>query len=203
MRRYIFYTIKDIRNKEVEELSDILRKKLLEENNNNFDSIFYLHQGNKIFVRYILARITDFVERASGLEGKFSDYMTKGRKGYEIEHIWANNYDWFRNDFPSSNDFSVYRNRIGGLLLLPRSFNASYSDIRYEEKVEHYIKNNILAQSLNKKCYEHNPGFKSFMEKYNLPFKPYECFDKKALDERQELYSKLAKLVWSPDRLII
>ena len=35
-------------------------------------------------------------------------------------------------------DFAEHRNRIGGLLLLPKSFNASYGDLPYDEKLPHY-----------------------------------------------------------------
>jgi hypothetical protein len=46
-------------------------------------------------------------------------------------------------------DFQEHRNRIGGLLLLPKSFNASYGDLPYAEKREHYFGQNLLAKSLH------------------------------------------------------
>ena len=48
---------------------------------------------------------------------------------------------------------------IGDLLLLPKSFNASYGDLPYEEKLVHYDSQNLLARSLNANAYDHNPGF--------------------------------------------
>ena len=61
-------------------------------------------------------------------------------------------------------EFAEYRNRIGGLLLLPKSFNASYGDLPYAEKRGHYLGQNLLARSLHEQAYDHNPGFRRFIE---------------------------------------
>jgi len=201
MRYLIFNIIKEIRNKPVNELKNILINKLNEEEKFSFDNIFYLHQMNRFYVRYILARITDFIEVSSSMPGKFSEYMSKGKTRYEVEHIWANHPEWYTDEFSAPTEFLQYRNRIGGLLLLPKSFNASYGDLKYEQKLPHYFGQNLLAKSLHPDCYSHNPGFISFVEKYNLPFKEHRIFKKRDLDERQELYRILAEIVWSHQRL--
>ncbi len=63
----------------------------------------------------------------------------------EVEHIFANDYDRHQEEFATQEEFSNIRNSIGGLLLLPKSFNASYNDSPYEVKVEQYYSQNILA----------------------------------------------------------
>jgi len=73
------------------------------------------------------------------------------------------------------------------LLLLPKSFNASYGDLPYGEKREHYFGRNLLAGSLHKRAYEHNPGFAHFITKSGLPFRPHAEFRRADLDARQEL----------------
>ena len=98
-------------------------------------------------------------------------------------------------------DFAEYRNRIGGLLLLPKSFNASYGALPYDEKLPHYHGQNLLAKSLDPRAYEHNPGFLGFVDRSGLPFEPYPEFRKAELDKRQELYRRLAEAIWSPARL--
>lgn len=60
---------------------------------------------------------------------------------------------------------------------------------------------NLLAQSLHPSAYEHDPGFRRFREESGLPFHPYPEFNKADLDERQELYRKIAELVWRPAEL--
>ncbi|MEM5791000.1 MAG: DUF262 domain-containing protein [Candidatus Aenigmatarchaeota archaeon] len=200
MRYAIFNVVKSIRRKSIDEIRSILIDEINKENL-TFDSIFYLHNMNKFYVKYILARMTTYIEKESGMGDNFDKYIAKGKVGYEIEHILANHYERFQKEFASSYEFEQYRNRLGDLLLLPKSFNASYGDMKFEDKVRHYFGQNLLAKSLHKNCYEHNPRFLAFIQRYNLPFKPYEHFGKKEIEERQELYSKIAELVWSVDRL--
>ena len=89
----------------------------------------------------------------------------------------------------------------GGLLLLPKSFNASYGDKPYAEKREHYFGQNLLAQSLHESAYDHNPGFRKFRDESGLSFKPHKEFKKADLDLRQELYREIAEQIWSPNNL--
>ena len=72
----------------------------------------------------------------------------------------------------------------------------------FEQKVNHYAKQNLLAQSLHPIAYENQPGFRNFRERTNLPFAPKRAFRKADLDDRQALYIALAKQCWSPDRLM-
>jgi hypothetical protein len=106
------------------------------------------------------------------------------------------------DEFAHPADFAEYRNRIGGLLLLPKSFNASYSDKVYAEKREHYYGQNLLAQSLHENAYELDPGFRRFREESNLPFRAHAEFKKADLDARQELFRKLAEQIWNPENLL-
>jgi hypothetical protein len=94
------------------------------------------------------------------------------------------------------------RNRIGGLLLLPKSFNASYGDLGYEEKLEHYLGQNLLARSLHPKCYENNPGFLRFIQASGLPFRPLASFKSAQMEERSLLYLKLVEHIWNPKRVM-
>lgn len=94
------------------------------------------------------------------------------------------------------------RNRIGGLLLLPKSFNASYGDLPYEEKLPHYFSQNLLARSLHEKCYENNPGFIRFIEETALPFKAHSQFRSSDMEQRCNLYLRLAEHIWNPNRLM-
>ena len=66
----------------------------------------------------------------------------------------------------------------------------------------HYDSQNLLARSLHENAYDHNPGFRRFIEESGLPFRPHSEFRKADLDARQELYRQLAEHIWSQDRLI-
>jgi hypothetical protein len=161
-----------------------------------------MHTQNRYPIHRILARLTDYVEVQSGLPSHYLDYMSEGKTRYEVEHIWADHAERHTAEFSHSADFEEYRNRIGGLLLLPKNINASYGDLTYEEKLRHYNTQNMLARSLHTQCYERNPGFLRFKEQSGLPFAPLNAFNKADLELRSQLYRQIAERIWNPADLL-
>jgi hypothetical protein len=202
MQYAMFLVMRDIRGKSASDLAGILRQKLDAETETfSSNNRFRLHGMNGRQIHRLLARMIDYVETRSGMASRYAEYAERGRKNYEIEHIWADHPERHRDEFAHPSDFQEYRNRIGGLLLLPKSFNASYGDLPYPEKREHYLEQNLLARSLHENAYDHNPGFKRFIEDTELQFRPHPQFKKTDLDARQHLYQHLAEVIWNPDRL--
>jgi len=197
----MFLVMRDIRGKSVDQLGTILRKRLSDEEE-NFDTnpTLALHQQNRYTLKWLLARMTDYVGVRGGLLSRFDEYMAEGKKGYEVEHIWADHWEQHKDEFTNESDFDEYRNRLGGLLLLPKTFNASYGDLPYSKKMPHYLKQNVLAQSLNPSAYDRNPPLKKAIQS-GLPFKGYSEFGKAQIEARQKLYVAIAKQVWNPDKL--
>lgn len=203
MQYAMFVIMRDIRGKDVSTLANMLTERLTREEE-NFSTIdrFRLHGTNGRLVRNILARLTDYVGTSSGRPSRYQEYTLRGGKdGHEIEHIWSNQPELYRDEFEHHLDFEEYRNRIGGLLLLPRSFNASFGDLPYEKKRIHYLKQNLLAQSLHERAYERDPRFAEFIKSKNLSFRSHPHFKKEDLDARHQLYTQLAEQIWNPDRL--
>lgn len=202
MQYAMFLVMKEIRGKSLTEMVEILTRRL-NHDKENFASNdrLRLHQQNRYQIQQILARMTDHIERQSGMPSRLEEYVADGKNRYEVEHIWANRFERHRDEFKHEADFAEYRNRIGGLLLLPKKFNASYGDLSYKEKLDHYYGQNLLAQSLHEKCYSRNPGFISYIEKSGLPFKAHAEFRQADLDARQFLYQKIAEEIWNPDLL--
>lgn len=202
MQYTMFNLIKEIRGKSVTDLVTILLQKLKEDTVTfSSNDRLRLHQQNRYYIHYLLARITDFVETSSGMPSRFTDYIAEGKNRYKIEHIWANHPERHTDEFAHASDFAEYRNHIGGLLLLPKSFNGSYGDLIYSKKLPHYFGQNFLAKSLHPEFYTHNPGFLRFKNEKGLAFKAHPTFKKEDLDQRQELYRLIAELVWSPERI--
>jgi uncharacterized protein with ParB-like and HNH nuclease domain len=202
----VFNWITSIRDMDVNDIIDFFLKKLeeMDAQGENFDAVkqFNLHQQNRQRVHHLLARITYALETWTGAESSFDKYSsTKAKTRYEIEHIWANQYERHKDEFDSETTFSLYRNRFGGLILLPRGTNQSYNDHPYEVKIRHYIKENLLVQSLHSGTYEKNPNFTQLIKRLDLPFRSHAEFKKKDLDDRQFLYQKLCEEIWSPQRL--
>jgi len=203
MQYAMFLVMRDIRGKSAPELAAMLRERLDPETAPDFSSndAFRLHGMNGRQIHRLLARMTDYIETQSGQSSHFTEYSQRGRKGYDIEHIWADHPERHSDEFAHPTEFSEYRNRIGGLLLLPKQFNQSYGDLPYSEKLPHYSTQNLLAKSLHPIAYDHSPGFKRFLAESGLPFRPLAEFRKADLDGRQTLYQSLAQRIWSPDRL--
>ncbi len=180
---------------------DILVENLKEEPF-DFNERFSLHGKNRPQIHRLLARMTDFVETGSKRSSSYAEYTRRGASdGYEVEHIWADHPERHKDEFPHPKDFSEYRNRIGGLLLLPKSVNASYSDKPYSLKRDLYFGQNLLAASLHENAYKNNPSFMNFIQKTKLGFKSHPEFKKADLDARQNLYRALAEQIWNPESL--
>ncbi|MFN2490800.1 MAG: DUF262 domain-containing protein [Actinomycetota bacterium] len=174
MQYAIFVVMKAVRRLSVPDLVEELATRL-EQEDLTFKSNpgFRLHQQNRRAVHRLLARLTAWIEVSSGAPSHYLDYVTRSENSYEVEHIWANKPERFAEEFKHPVDFDEFRNRIGGLLLLPKSFNASYGDLPYEGKLIHYDSQNLLARSLNSNAYERNPGFVRFTASTGLPFRPH------------------------------
>lgn len=197
--RYTMYSlVKELRDQPLDELKAILQNKL-DTMDEGWDEMyrFRLHGQNKRFVKYLLSRISGYVDQLAGQNSSFSNYYHKVEaKPYEIEHIWSKHYAEMQGEFEQQHEFDEYRNRLGGLVLLPRGTNQSYSDKPYEIKKQHYIKENLLVKSLCPLTYENNPNFKKLITEHGLPFKPHETFKKADLEERQALYQAICEKIW-------
>lgn len=159
----------------------------------SFDGIksFRLHQQNKPFVRYLLARITHYIQQESNVLSNIEHLIQM-----DIEHIWPDKFEWYRDEFDQRDEFSSTRNTLGGLLLLPKGANQSFNKDRYEKKLPHYLKHNLLAQSLHANCYQKNPDFNHFIKSAKLSFKPYETFKIEQLKRRTELYKDICERIF-------
>lgn len=203
MQYRVFNVMRDIRGASVAQLAHVLHQ-YLRNQNETFDTNdeLYLHQQNRSQLHKLLARITDYVTVESGGASRYAELTNAAGVRYEVEHIWSNHPERHRDEFPNKYDFARHRNRIGGLILLPKQFNASYGDDPYAEKLPHYFGQNLLAASLHPQCYEKNPRFVGFIRNTGLQFRAYEEFPSEAIIDRGELYREIAKLVWNPEDLL-
>lgn len=200
--RYTMYTLaKEIRNKSPEELRQILSKRL-REMDRGFSGFakFKLHGQNYRFIKFLLSRMTAFIEQRSGMNTTFVTYYEPSQgKPFEVEHIWANKYSRFTDEFDQQHEFEAHRNSLGDLLLLPKGTNQSYGKKPYADKSVHYIKENLLAQSLCDLTYKNNPNFLNAINSLGLPFKSHTEFRKKDVDERQQLYQNICEIIWNDE----
>ncbi|WP_406354219.1 DUF262 domain-containing protein [Streptomyces sp. NBC_00658] len=168
--------------------------------------------NNRRHIRYLLARITAFVQSGCRQPDEADRYLGYGSNvvdgesvPWEIEHIWANKFSLHvQTGVANEQDFQRERNRLGALLLLEKSINASFGADIYRDKLPHYAQQNFLTASLHPNAYKRNPNFRKFREKLNLEdgFTAYpESFDTKAIDARAALYRRLCERIWRADQL--
>lgn len=131
--------------------------------------------------------------------------VTRGPRTYDIEHILPKPFSSCPvhsiEPFSDEAEYGLLRNRIGALVLLPRSRNRSLQDKPYKDKIEVYKTENILTKTLTNGFYENNPRISAFMAKHE-DVKLASCgeFGKPEIASRGELYTNIARLVWSaPD----
>lgn len=188
MESPVYTLCKQIRDMDVTTLKSTLADDPIELP--ELDSTPTLNQQNKPKIKVLLALITEIVAR----ESKCPDYLLN-KPDMEVEHIWSNHFDRHTDEFTDKNIFDAARNNIGGLLVLPKSFNCSYNASPYSVKVEQYYGQNILAQTLNARKYVNNPEFLRFKNSSGLNFKAYAEFKHSAISERAELYKQI--LIWN------
>jgi hypothetical protein len=197
--RYTMYSlVKEIRRKSVDDLEQILAQQI-GSMNETWDGMktFRMHGQNKRFVKFLLSRISGFIDTQSGQSTDFVDYYENpNAKPFEIEHIWANKFAQHRDEFEQEHEFDEQRNRIGDLVLLPRGTNQSYSDAPYATKLPHYVKENLLVKSLNELTYQNNPNFVKMAQELKLPFQAHPEFKKADIEARQKLYRVICERIW-------
>ena len=84
--------------------------------------------------------------------------------------------------FQSGFETMQVRERVAKVSQLRRR----YGDLPYAEKREHYVGQNLLARSLHEGAFNHNPGFKRFIELSGLAFRAHAEFKKADLDSATE-----------------
>lgn len=199
----MFLLTKRLRGLSLNDLYIQLQKEVSEiEFNLDAVSKFRLQGWTKRYMHTLLARLTQHLEVGSDMEDRFPDYMsTVSKNRYEIEHLMPYQYSNYDGIFESEEEFDLFRNQFGSLVLLPKSKNASYNDLPYEDKVPQYMSENLLTRSLNEGAYKNHPRFHSFSTKQEYDFKPYSKISKEMLKDRIALYEKMAKKIWHSETL--
>lgn len=196
----MFNVIKLIRNNDLKQLGVNLTKEV-DQISESWDAVWHfgLHGMNRKFVKHILSRVSSHMDNIVGKETSYVTYHHPTGKQYEIEHIWANKFEEHTDEFDQKNDFQEWRNSIGALILLPQGTNQSFNSDKYEDKLEHYIKENTFAQTLHPAYYIKNPNFLKSELIQKLNFKAHPVFKKDDIGERQKLFQRICESLWTVD----
>lgn len=202
---------RDIRRKPLADLVSILQQKLVEDEVTFTGSAakgrtgiqgLGLNQFSRRYIYHLLARITEATERGAGRTESFDKLVNRDVKNpFDIEHIWADDFETVKALFASEAEFVEWRNHVASLLLLPADVNRSLQAKPFDQKRAHYAKQNFYAASLDASVYLHQPQFQQFSATNQLPFKAFDNFTKEEQMARRDLVAALVEMVWSPDRL--
>ena len=136
----MFNLAKKLRNKEVHEVQAVLAEEI-QQLDVSFEGVKHLRLTgrNRRHLHYLLARITAWIGDECGWGDQFPSYVNRTGHGdpFEVEHVWADKYhERHTEEFENEYEFRRERNRFGGLLLLPRSFNRTYGAMTYAQEVQ-------------------------------------------------------------------
>ena len=196
----LFKIIREIRNQNCKTVGMVLVK-ALRRMDVSMDAItrFSLNQFSGRYMLHLLARFTSYVNVRMGNPSQFDIYIDRKRKGntYDIEHILPDDYESYHEEFANAEEFQTCRQMIGNLIILTRDKNRSYKAMKYSEKVERYLGDNVLAQALNSIAYHNNPQFLTVASQYG--FTPIPRFTKGSITDRANIYLQMAVDIWDPN----
>jgi hypothetical protein len=142
--------------------------------------------------RYLLARIALHVERVANAPHKeFQTYW-----GCELEHVLSYTPEAaLKQKFDKPDLYDYYKQRLGNLLLLEKSINASIGRGAFEEKRKAYEKSNLfMTRSFAK---SQSVGLSTdYGDAANL-LDSFDDWSSAEIDKRHLGLTKLAKTLWS------
>lgn len=127
--RYGFFTniIKEVRNLNLNDLTDALNNQV-SLTDNDFESIrnLSLASSNRKFLRYLLARITMFLEEKQSKDADFYDFMSARR--YSGTYLTSFLTDDAEKNFPDANVFYNAYSNIGAIALHRKDYDEIAED---------------------------------------------------------------------------
>jgi hypothetical protein len=146
-------------------------------------------------LRYILAKITQYVDIAAYGETECTRWLDKYMSnGFEIEHIYPQTPDAKATEEFGPTSSPAIVERLGNLLLVEKSINASLGNRPYSEKRSVYPKSQLL---LTRSIAERPQiGARTRIDLAVAGFEPFDEWNELAVLRRQETLSALARIVW-------
>lgn len=143
-------------------------------------------------VRYILAKLSQFLDMAHSGSKSLSMLDNYYRQGTEIEHILPQS--------PSEELKSKYENydelvyRLGNITLLEQPMNGAIKNSSYEKKLPVYAASNFyLTSSLN---HLDNVGKNTAITRVNKYLRSFTVWNEEAITIRQEMLYNLSLEIW-------
>ncbi|UES51163.1 DUF262 domain-containing protein [Roseibium aggregatum] len=146
-------------------------------------------------LRYVLAKLTQQIDLLAYGETEGTRWLeTYVRGGYEIEHIFPQNPCQAALDEFGPHEDPEIAQRLGNLVLVEKSINASLGNRPYSEKQPIYQQSKLLLT----RALAERPkvGENTKIDRAVASIEPYENWSEKQISERQKALVSLARIVW-------
>lgn len=146
-------------------------------------------------LRYVLAKLSQQIDLFAYGETEGTRWLeTYARGGYEIEHIFPQTPCQDATDEFGSHEDPEIAQRLGNLVLVEKSINASLGNRPYSEKQPIYQQSKLLLT----RALAERPkvGENTRIDRAVASIEPYENWNEKKISERQKALVSLARIVW-------
>ncbi len=193
------FELRDVNSEE--ELDNFISQRMIPEMavlSDEFDfALGHLAEGDVFAyrLRYILAKLTQWVELQAWRNDSDQSLERFVARAVWVEHILPQSPS-AAVVFDRPDEYDQYKTRLGNLTLLEAPINASLSNAPYAEKRTTYAHSNFL---LTKSLAEvPQVGANTTVERVvrDAGLRPFDTWDSQAIDDRQEILRRLARLVW-------
>lgn len=145
-------------------------------------------------LRYILAKLTQHIDLLAYGETDGTKWLARYANGFEIEHIFPQTpSEAAREEFGETQD-EIVTDRLGNLVLVEKSINASLGNQPYSAKRPVYVQSQLLLT----RALAERPevGTHTKIDIAVSGIKPFEAWNEGAVGARQEQSRSLARTVW-------
>ena len=146
-------------------------------------------------LRYVLAKLTQHIDRRAYGETEGTSWLSRYTgSGFEIEHILPQQPSAAAATEFGDADDPYIANRLGNLVLVEKSINASLGNRPYSEKRNVYLQSQLLLT----KALAERPkvGVQTRIDRAVADIHPFGEWNEAALKERQSQLRALARTVW-------
>lgn len=199
--RYIIYSlVKEIRNKSIEELKEILKEKL-HTNKEQLSALekFAYTNGSRKFIHYLMARCVLHVERAiyGNSEINMNNLMAARKQSRFVLSPIISDYTKYENSFKNEEIFTLTEKKMGNFILIPNPISVGFCSDFEPSKINRLSKEFRLTQTLASSYYT-NLDPDDYL--YNIGFKAFTNF-KETIDNRTNSMNSLIREIWDIEKI--
>jgi len=199
--RYIIYSIvKEIRNKSLEELKEILKEKLY----NNKEKLSALEKftytnGSRKFIHYLFARCVLHVERAvyKNNEVSMNILMAARKQNRFVLTPIVSDFSKYENYFKNEEIFTLSEKKIGNYILIPNPISVGFCSDHNPSKINRISKEFKLTQSMASSYYS-SIDSNDYLKQ--MGFEAFTDF-KQVIENRTNSMNNLIREIWDIEKI--